>query len=116
VLGKVKSKIRACLCLYARRVLSYHPESSYLLCEDALSQDGVTARLRIDTRLIEPFQVQPGDLALFIGEMHNHIPTVGQLQQQMQLRARVHSCVNGLDMKLYAKALELRRRFFAGEL
>jgi len=85
VLGKVKSKIRACLCLYARRVLSYHPESSYLLCEDALSQDGVTARLRIDTRLIEPFQVQPGDLALFIGEMHNHIPTVGQLQQQMQV-------------------------------
>ncbi|XP_024538129.1 uncharacterized protein LOC112348939 [Selaginella moellendorffii] len=61
------------------------------------------ASLAVDTTLLRDIHLRPGSLYQFIGEL--------LLQSGMMLRARVARNVDGLDVKLYEKALRLRRIF-----
>eukprot|EP00249_Psilotum_nudum_P005514 c18954_g1_i1 orf=392-799(-) len=68
------------------------------------------ASLKIDTQHIRNLQFSIGSLYQFIGELS--FPA-GDTPDQMILQARVGRNVDGLDVKLYDKALQLRRQFEA---
>ncbi|XP_071094994.1 uncharacterized protein [Haliotis cracherodii] len=63
--------------------------------------------LTIDTRLVEPFSAKIGSLFQFIGELDCASNT------NVTLKARVVRCVDGLDMKMYQKALVAQRQYLA---
>ncbi|XP_046545387.1 CST complex subunit TEN1-like [Haliotis rubra] len=62
--------------------------------------------LTIDTRLVEPFNAKIGSLFQFIGELECSSNSV-------TLKARVVRCVDGLDMKMYQKALIAQRQYLS---
>lgn len=65
-------------------------------------------RLKVDTRLVEPQPFRQNSLFQMIGEVDDG----GCVSSSdfILLRARVCRCVDGLDMKLYYEALDMRRR------
>ena len=68
-------------------------------------------QLKVDTRLVEPQAFRQSSLFQMIGEIidddrsHDCPSSVS-----IVLQARVCRCVDGLDVKLYYKAVDVRRR------
>jgi hypothetical protein len=94
--------------LVGRSVRTLGRISSYdAICSVAtLEMEG--KQLKVDTRLVEPQPFRHNSLFQIIGEILDgdcsyNCPSI-------MLRARVCRCVDGLDVKLYYKALDIRRR------
>eukprot|EP00250_Pteridium_aquilinum_P034830 c8178_g1_i1 orf=17-406(+) len=84
------------------RLLSYDIESGLaVICEE----DGTS--LQVATEHLRNLHLRTGSLFQFIGELKS------SGQQEIFLQARVGRNVDGIDVKLYDKALELRRQFEA---
>ena len=66
-----------------------------------ITADGVS--LSIDTEYLTPFSHRLQSLYMFIGELHFY-------GEDVVLKARVASCVDGLDLKLYRQVIEQRRK------
>lgn len=79
--------------------------------------------LTIDTSLIEPFGARLGSLFQMIGELETigsgDFRTSGsgdfrtKVGNCVVLKARVVRCVDGMDLALYRKALQLQREFLS---
>ena len=88
--------------LYFLRLQTHDFEQCRAVITDLTSKHSVT----IDTRLIEPFQATTGVTFQFIGEMHP-----SDTSDKMLLQARVVRCVEGLDLSLYERAIDIQRRY-----
>lgn len=65
------------------------------------------SELVIDCSLIQPFPYSHGALYQFIGE----VDMSGKLMNSgLTVRALAYRCVEGLDMRLYTRALSIRNR------
>ncbi|CAK9219723.1 unnamed protein product [Sphagnum troendelagicum] len=78
---------------------SYDVETGIVLITEA------GASLKVDTQLLHDVALRQGSLYQFIGELNF------TASNEMVLQARVGRNVDGLDLKLYDKALQLRRQF-----
>jgi len=61
--------------------------------------------LTIDTTFVEPMVLLKGSMYNFIGEL---VATDGL---DVSLKTRVATCIDGMDMNLFKRALDVRRRF-----
>eukprot|EP00246_Nothoceros_aenigmaticus_P017112 TRINITY_DN814_c0_g2_i2.p1 TRINITY_DN814_c0_g2~~TRINITY_DN814_c0_g2_i2.p1 ORF type:complete len:133 (+),score=2.56 TRINITY_DN814_c0_g2_i2:168-566(+) len=83
------------------RLLSYDAETAMAVIADGGSS------IRVDTQHLRCVPLRISSLFQFIGELQ--IPATSS--PQMVLLARVGRNVDGLDLDLYEKALQLRRQF-----
>mmetsp|Transcript_11443 Transcript_11443/g.13119 ORF Transcript_11443/g.13119 Transcript_11443/m.13119 type:complete len:117 (-) Transcript_11443:370-720(-) len=83
------------------RITSYHPEKNSLVCVDPTATEECV--LEVNVAKLGPLAVSPGDLYLFIGEINRDFG-------KCLLHARVCSNVRGLDMNMYKRALQIRRK------
>ncbi|CAM6090023.1 unnamed protein product [Calypogeia fissa] len=65
------------------------------------------AKFRVDTQHLRNLEMRIGSLYQFIGEL---LPDP-EFPSQLMLQARVGRNVDGLDLDLYDKALQIRRQF-----
>eukprot|EP00039_Didymoeca_costata_P009604 m.127306 g.127306 ORF g.127306 m.127306 type:complete len:123 (-) comp14543_c0_seq1:1362-1730(-) len=65
--------------------------------------------LRVDVALVEPTNFKETSLFQFLGTFQS--TGEGPVPQKYFLKARIAKCVNGLDIALFRKALEIRRSF-----
>ena len=66
--------------------------------------------LKVDTRLVEPQPFRRNSLFQMIGEIDEDDLRKSDRSESVVLRVRVCRCVDGLDVKLYYKALDMRRQ------
>ena len=84
------------------RLLEYEVTLSRAKLVDGQNKSSIL----VDTTLIEPFDVLPGNLCQVIGEVN----TVSELHQPL-LRARIIRSVDNLDLILYEKAIKIQQEF-----
>lgn len=91
------------------RVEQYDPSHSMLVLQDPSSQ---SLQIAIDTTNLEPFCPKVGVLHQFIGEAdYRDIPIHGAGGDKwVVVKALVHRCMDGLNMELYLKSLEVRMK------
>ena len=73
-------------------------------CRAVLTDPQTGCSVNINTSLIEPFE-EVGSIFQLIGEMSCS-------NEDLTLNARLIRCVDGMDLVLYKKALELQRQYF----
>lgn len=88
-------------CLFCRAVAHDITKSQV-----QIAADGV--QILIDTSLVEPMAFNIGSTYNFIGEMSCH--------GKLILRARIACCIDGMDMDLFDKALDVRRKYLQEEI
>ena len=71
------------------------------VCEDG-------CEIIIDTSLVEPMAFNRGSMYQFIGEI--------SVEKNLTLQARIATCIDGMDMKLFNQALEIRRKYLKEEI
>ena len=64
--------------------------------------------LIIDTSFVEPMAFNRGSLYQFIGEV--------DINEKMVLRARIATCIDGMDMELFNQALDIRRKYLQEDI
>mmetsp|Transcript_44281 Transcript_44281/g.70792 ORF Transcript_44281/g.70792 Transcript_44281/m.70792 type:complete len:134 (-) Transcript_44281:481-882(-) len=69
--------------------------------------------IMVDTGLVSPFDVHNGSLCSVIGEVY--LSGDGERCDKPAIRARTITAMDGIDIGLYIKALELRRKFLGEE-
>ncbi|KAF7248962.1 CST complex subunit TEN1 [Varanus komodoensis] len=62
--------------------------------------------IRVCTKFVEPFQAQLGSLYVALGEAEF------EEGEAMVLKARVFTCVEGMNLQLLEKAIEEQRKYF----
>ncbi|XP_061472233.1 CST complex subunit TEN1 [Rhineura floridana] len=62
--------------------------------------------IRVCTKFVEPFQAQLGALYIVLGE------TECKDGKEMVLKARVFTCVEGINLQLLEKAIKEQRKYF----
>lgn len=62
--------------------------------------------IRVCTKFVEPFQAQLGSLYIALGE------TEYSNGKELILKARVITCVEGMNLQLLEKAIEEQRKYF----
>ena len=73
--------------------------SQLKVCEDG-------CEMFIDTSLVEPMAFNRGSMYQFIGE----------IDEKLTLRARIATCIDGMDMELFNQALDVRRKYLKEEI
>ena len=64
--------------------------------------------LNIDTSFVEPTAFNRGSLYQFIGEVY--------VSENIILRARIATCIDGMDMTLFNQALDIRRKYLQEDI
>ena len=64
--------------------------------------------LNIDTSFVEPTAFNRGSLYQFIGEVY--------VSENIILRARIATCIDGMDMNLFNQALDIRRKYLQEDI
>ena len=84
---------------YISRVTSHNVHARQVVIVDGGEE------FLVDTVLIEPYDFTPGYLYIFTGILAKNA------QSRMTLKARTVACANGLDIDIFVKVLEQRRKF-----
>ncbi|GBG28090.1 CST complex subunit TEN1 [Hondaea fermentalgiana] len=95
------------------RIVSYAPENDLVVLEDPCpgAQDD---RVQVDVELVTPHEaLQKGSLVSVIGEVNVKGP--GARGHEPLIKARALVPMEGLDVRLYASALEIRRKFLKSQ-
>ncbi|PFX26836.1 CST complex subunit TEN1-like [Stylophora pistillata] len=71
-----------------------------------VSDEGI--ELIIDTSYVEPIAFNRGSLYQFIGEVY--------VYDNIILRARIATCIDGMNMDLFNQALDIRRKYLKEDL
>lgn len=64
--------------------------------------------LIIDTSFVEPTAFNRGSLYQFTGEVY--------VSENIILRARIATCIDGMDMNLFNQALDIRRKYLQEDI
>uniref|UniRef100_G3WYW2 TEN1 subunit of CST complex n=1 Tax=Sarcophilus harrisii TaxID=9305 RepID=G3WYW2_SARHA len=67
--------------------------------------ESVQHRVHVCTKLVEPFQAQPGSLYMVLGEYDRSDDTVSMV------KARVLTCVEGINLPLLEQAIQKQRKY-----
>ncbi|XP_006815299.1 CST complex subunit TEN1-like [Saccoglossus kowalevskii] len=65
-----------------------------------------TVELTVDTKLVMPVSLRPSSLYQFFGELDDS-------DDHFILRARIVTCVDGMDVIQYYKVLDIQRKYLA---
>ncbi|XP_077985499.1 CST complex subunit TEN1-like [Glandiceps talaboti] len=92
----------------AVRVMGRLKSHNYVKCHAVLSalDRNTNLTLDIDTKLVEPFNSKIGSVFQFIGELDYLCEGFTVI-----IQARVVRCVDGVDVTLYYRALDLQRKY-----
>lgn len=84
------------------RALTHNIARSQLkVCDEGIE-------LIIDTSFVEPTAFNRGSLYQFIGEVY--------VSENIILRARIATCIDGMDMNLFNQALDIRRKYLQEDI